>query len=220
MGSLDERMYWSIVPFGEAQMHLAATEHGLAFVGALDGPFEEMERGVARRFNVADWVRDDERLSLYRKELSEYGTGVRSTFDSRFDLRGTPFQLNVWEALRAIPFGQTRSYSDIAAAIGSPSAVRAVGAAIGANPILVMVPCHRVVGKNGSLTGYRGGLPMKQLLLRLEQGGDDRIAGGAGGGAEGTGDHVMAEAQVVDEVHEVDVDHGVEVNQEAEASWR
>ena len=85
------------------------------------------------------------------------------------DLHGTPFQMAVWEALRKIPFGVTVSYTDIAERIGKPSSVRAVGTAIGANPVLITVPCHRVIAKSGKLTGYRGGLDMKEQLLGLEK---------------------------------------------------
>ena len=95
--------------------------------------------------------------------------GKEQTFTVSFDYKGTAFQLAVWNALCEIPYGQTTSYSDIANSINKPTAVRAVGAAIGANPVLITVPCHRVVGKNGSLTGYRGGLEMKTQLLDLEK---------------------------------------------------
>src|SRR5690606_30640320 len=93
----------------------------------------------------------------------------RTSFTMPMDPRGTPFQLKVWEALGRIPYGETRSYTDISEQIGKPSAVRAVGTAIGANPLLIAVPCHRVVAKDGSLTGYRGGLEMKAKLLQFEE---------------------------------------------------
>ncbi|MDQ6421538.1 methylated-DNA--[protein]-cysteine S-methyltransferase [Paenibacillus sp. LHD-117] len=164
-----DTLYWSLARFGESFAYIAATEQGLSFVGSLDGSYEEMTSRLANRYDIADLVRDDGKLHAYGTELADYWTGARTGFDSRFDLRGTPFQLRVWAALLDIPYGETRSYSEIASAIGSPAAVRAVGSAIGANPVLIAVPCHRVVGKNGTLTGYRGGLAMKQKLLRLEQ---------------------------------------------------
>src|SRR5690606_13042195 len=105
----------------------------------------------------------------YRQELVEYITGQRITFRMATELRGTPFQSAVWQALSRIPYGETATYADIAIQLGKPSAARAVGAAIGANPVLIAIPCHRVIGKNGALTGYRGGLAMKTELLRLEQ---------------------------------------------------
>ncbi len=93
---------------------------------------------------------------------------MRKNFTIPFDFHGTTFQLDVWKALSEIPYGQTKSYSEIANQIQKPRAVRAVGSAIGANPILITVPCHRVIGKNGALTGYRGGMEMKTKLLKLE----------------------------------------------------
>ena len=101
-------------------------------------------------------------------QLSEYLKGKRKTFDLPFKMRGTQFQLQVWNALLDIPYGETRSYKQIAEAIGNPKAVRAVGMANNRNPLLIIVPCHRIIGKNGSLVGYAGGLDKKEFLLRLE----------------------------------------------------
>jgi methylated-DNA-[protein]-cysteine S-methyltransferase len=102
-------------------------------------------------------------------QLAEYFDGRRRTFDLPLRPRGTDFQIAVWEALLAIPAGETRSYQDIAVQIGRPKAVRAVGMANNRNPIVIIVPCHRVIGKDGGLTGYGGGLPAKQYLLDLEK---------------------------------------------------
>ena len=102
-------------------------------------------------------------------QLSEYLKGKRKTFDLPFKMRGTQFQLQVWNALLDIPYGETRSYKQIAEAIGNPKAVRAVGMANNRNPLLIIVPCHRIIGKNGSLVGYGEGLEMKEFLLRLEK---------------------------------------------------
>ena len=102
------------------------------------------------------------------RQLRDYFAGARRVFDLPLDMQGTPFQLRVWGYLETIPYGQTRSYAQVAGAIGAPSAVRAVGAANGANPIPIVVPCHRVIGTSGKLTGYGGGLPLKQRLLELE----------------------------------------------------
>jgi methylated-DNA-[protein]-cysteine S-methyltransferase len=104
------------------------------------------------------------------RQLSEYFAGSRKEFDVPLALRGTPFQLDVWRALQRIPYGETRSYEQIAHSIGRPTATRAVGAANGANPIPIIVPCHRVIGKNGALTGFGGGIPVKRMLLDLECG--------------------------------------------------
>ena len=101
-------------------------------------------------------------------QLREYFSGERTAFDVELAPRGTSFQLAVWEALREIPYGETITYAELARRIGRPSAVRAVGAANGANPIPLIVPCHRVIGSNGTLTGYGGGIERKQFLLALE----------------------------------------------------
>ena len=102
-------------------------------------------------------------------QLSEYFAGARREFDLPLRLRGTQFQLAVWNALRAIPYGETRSYADIAAAVGNEKACRAVGMANHRNPVSIIVPCHRVIGKGGSLTGYGGGIDKKEFLLSLER---------------------------------------------------
>ncbi|HYX51880.1 MAG TPA: methylated-DNA--[protein]-cysteine S-methyltransferase [Candidatus Limnocylindrales bacterium] len=115
------------------------------------------------------WVEDRERLRMYEEALMKYFRGELKEFSFPLDLRGTPFQIRCWEALRKIPYGQTCSYADIAREICSPRAFRAVGQANHNNPIAIVVPCHRVVGSGGSLTGYGGGLEIKEQLLRLER---------------------------------------------------
>ncbi len=117
-----------------------------------------------------DWVRDDDRLEDLRRQLGEYFEGERTDFDLEVDFVGTDFQVAVWRALQEIPFGSTATYGEIAAAIGRPTAVRAVGGANNRNPVSIVVPCHRVIGADGSLTGFGGGLPTKQTLLSLEAG--------------------------------------------------
>ena len=102
------------------------------------------------------------------RQLTEYFAGVRRDFDLPLAPAGTTFQQEVWRALRAIPYGQTRSYKDIAAAVGRPAACRAVGMANNRNPLPIVIPCHRVIGSSGSLTGYAGGLEVKRLLLHIE----------------------------------------------------
>lgn len=104
------------------------------------------------------------------RELGEWFAGARRDFDIPIALRGTPFQRSVWEALREIPYGAVRSYGELARSLGKPDAVRAVGAANGRNPVSIVVPCHRVIGANGALTGYAGGLERKRFLLALEKG--------------------------------------------------
>lgn len=113
---------------------------------------------------------DDAVLDAARIQLEEYFLGIRNQFDLPLAAVGTPFQMQIWQALTTIPFGETWSYQDLANAIDNPKAVRAVGLANGKNPISVIVPCHRVIGKNGKLTGYAGGVERKAALLKLEQG--------------------------------------------------
>ena len=111
------------------------------------------------------------------QQLDEYFAGRRETFDFPYRLHGTPFQEKVWEALKKIPYGETRSYKDIAEAIGHPKAYRAVGMANHANPIFIAIPCHRVIGTSGNLVGYGGGLAMKKALLDLEKRNKKRFLG-------------------------------------------
>lgn len=117
-----------------------------------------------------DWQRTDDEpvLAQAREQLSEYFAGQRTSFDLPLAPNGTPFQQAVWRALLAVPFGATSTYGAVAQAIRKPSAVRAVGAAVGANPIGIIVPCHRIIGRDGTLTGYAGGLDRKARLLALE----------------------------------------------------
>ncbi|WP_306672250.1 methylated-DNA--[protein]-cysteine S-methyltransferase [Geothrix fuzhouensis] len=107
-------------------------------------------------------------LAHLRERLETYAAGHRAAFDVPFRLHGSPFEQRVWAELQRIPFGETRSYGQLAAALGDPNLSRAVGRANGANPMSILVPCHRVIGTSGSLTGYAGGLGMKERLLRLE----------------------------------------------------
>lgn len=165
----DSPIYWSLFEYEDWKMYIAATLKGLCYVGSHDKPYQELEEWVCRRFTTKSLQQNDEILQPYTVEITEYLQGTRKRFSLPFDLHGTPFQLAVWEALEEIPYGKTTSYSDLANTIQKPKAVRAVGTAIGANPILISVPCHRVLGKNGTLTGYRGGLDMKKKLLQIEQ---------------------------------------------------
>lgn len=158
--STDTKMYCGEFELGGWKFWLAATDSGLSYVGT-EEHWRNWRHGAA-------CIRDEARLEPYVRELAEYFRGERSAFTMPLDPIGTPFQKSVWRALEEIPFGVRSSYSEIAAQIGKPSSARAVGAAIGANPVLIAVPCHRVVGKNGTLTGFREGLEMKRRLLELE----------------------------------------------------
>jgi methylated-DNA-[protein]-cysteine S-methyltransferase len=119
------------------------------------------ERGI-------EVVEDPARTAGLSRQLAEYFAGERRDFDLQLAAAGTPFERSVWEELRRIPFGETRSYGEIARAIGRPGSARAVGRANGANPIPIVVPCHRVIGADGSLTGFGGGLEAKSRLLEIE----------------------------------------------------
>lgn len=110
-----------------------------------------------------------EMTDLAARELAEYLMGERHTFTFPYRLVGTPFRLKVWRELEKVPYGETTTYKRLAEAIGQPSASHAVGGAVGANPLSIVVPCHRVIGTDGSLTGYAWGLPMKEALLELER---------------------------------------------------
>ncbi len=117
----------------------------------------------------SDGIVDASANRPFMNQLSEYFEGKRTEFAIPLDFEGTPFQMSVWRALLEIPYGETRSYGDVAKSIGKPGASRAVGMANHENRIAVVIPCHRVVGQNGSLTGYAGGLHLKQQLLSIEQ---------------------------------------------------
>jgi methylated-DNA-[protein]-cysteine S-methyltransferase len=121
----------------------------------------------------SDWTRHPAALREAANQLRAYFAGERQTFDLPLAPRGTEFQQSVWSALQKIPYGETTTYSTIAERIGRPAAVRAVGAANGANPIPIVIPCHRVIGASGSLTGFGGGLDVKRQLLAMEA----RVAG-------------------------------------------
>ncbi|MDQ3283510.1 MAG: methylated-DNA--[protein]-cysteine S-methyltransferase [Acidobacteriota bacterium] len=136
-------------------------------IGPLTAIVDAEGRLEQLRFGVME-VEPNPRAAAVLTQLREYFAGRRKTFDIELAPRGTAFQLAVWEALTKVPYGETVTYAELARRIGKPSAVRAVGAANGANPIPVIVPCHRVIGSNGTLTGYGGGIERKQWLLALE----------------------------------------------------
>ncbi len=151
-----------VIPSPVGGLRLVASDEGLAAI------LWDNDRPVP--VHLADLVENPVHPTLLsaEKELNEYFSRQRKTFSVALDMRGTHFQKQVWEALLAIPYGETRSYSQIANQVGNPKATRAVGAANGQNPIPIIVPCHRVIGANGKLTGFGGGLEMKDQLLALE----------------------------------------------------
>lgn len=162
---MEQKIYWDILRFNRNEIYISATDKGLCYVGSPEEDYEHM----VKRFPTAVFEKSPEALKPYRDELTEYLEGKLVEFYLPIDVKGTPFQEAIWGALKEIPYGETCTYSDIAGKIGKPAAVRAVGTAIGANPVLITVPCHRVIGKNGAITGYRGGIAMKQHLLELEK---------------------------------------------------
>ena len=139
----------------------------LLWLQFLDGEYPDTaaERLAARGYHLAT---DAARTSRAHQELTEYCRGERREFDLPLALRGTPWQQAVWHAVRAIPFGETRTYGEIAAELGKPQAARAMGRANAMNPLPILIPCHRVIGANGTLTGFAGGLHIKQRLLAHE----------------------------------------------------
>ncbi|HEU0199388.1 MAG TPA: methylated-DNA--[protein]-cysteine S-methyltransferase [Burkholderiaceae bacterium] len=147
-------------PIGE----LVLTSNGEALTQVI----MQSERRGSRLARIDGWRRDDARLAAARAQLAAYFAGELQNFDLALAADGTVFQHRVWAALRAIPYGATASYGDIARRIGQPSASRAVGLANGSNPIPIIVPCHRVIGANGSMTGFGGGIERKRWLLTHE----------------------------------------------------
>lgn len=143
-------------------LKLVASDHGLVAV--------LWQNDKPSRVRLDELVEDSTHATLVKAErqLGEYFAGNRKTFSVPLDMRGTPFQKHVWEALLGIPFGETRSYGQLARQLGNAKAMRAVGAANGRNPISIVVPCHRVIGSTGKLTGFAGGLETKAQLLSLE----------------------------------------------------
>ena len=164
--------YYHIVDSPLGPMFIGGSAAGLHRIDFIDSPDgRRSEAGyLVRLVKEAGGApsRDAKAAARAAEQLAEYFAGRRTRFDLPLTPRGTAFQLAVWQALRGIPHGETASYGAIARAIGRPGAARAVGAAIGRNPLSVVVPCHRVVGADGTLTGYAGGLDRKARLLDLE----------------------------------------------------
>ena len=153
-------MYYCYLDTPIGELLLAGDEDTLRVVG-----FPE---GSMRREPEPDWIFSEKPFADARAQLTEYFAGERKDFDLKLDPGGTEFQLEVLDELQKIPYGTTASYGEIAKRIGRPKAVRAVGAANGRNPIPIIIPCHRVIGSTGDMTGFGGGIPTKEALLRLE----------------------------------------------------
>jgi methylated-DNA-[protein]-cysteine S-methyltransferase len=155
-----ETFYYKLMPSPVGELLLVAGPRGLTNI------VYPNDRGS--HVPLQQWKEGGSVCHAAAQQLKEYFGGIRNTFDLPLDPHGTPFQQRVWRALLAIPYGETISYGELARRIGRPTSQRAVGAANGQNPLPIVVPCHRVIGSNGSLTGYGGGLPIKQHLLELE----------------------------------------------------
>lgn len=155
-------------PIGE--LVLASTAKGLCAIefGPVETALDRLQRWCDKHQLCFMRTEDDTLHQQVRTQLNEYFQGKRKEFTVPLDLYGTPFQLAVWRELVKVPYGQVRSYKEMAVATGRPQAVRAVGGANNRNPIPVIIPCHRVIGSDGSLVGYGGGLSIKEKLLRLE----------------------------------------------------
>lgn len=163
-----DKAYYGIFDSSLGMILIASTEKGVCKIALPEESKEEFFRWLEAYFGPQNVIEDRSRSEGVLAELESYLAGHLREFQSLLDLRGTEFQKKVWREVQTIPYGTTCSYRDIAERIGYPRAYRAVGAANRANPIPIIVPCHRVIGRDGSLRGYGGGLPMKKRLLRLE----------------------------------------------------
>ena len=162
--------YYDLYESPQGRMLLVADEEGLS------GLYFDGQKYLPQV--EPDWRRDARHAPLRqaKQELSEYFGGERKRFETALAPKGTPFQQDVWKAISAVGFGKTITYSELALHAGFPGSARAAGAATGRNPISIIVPCHRIIGSNGSLTGYAGGLDRKRALLALESGIPDLLA--------------------------------------------
>jgi len=163
--TMKERLYASMICWEGWQFVVVSSQEGTCYIDLCGTPLTELSRELHSTV-----VPDDYHNFPILHELREYLAGQRRAFSPPPYMQGTPFQRSVWDAVLEIPYGRTCSYSGIAAAIGRPRAARAVGGAVSANPLPIIVPCHRVIGKNGKLVGFGGGLALKERLLALEQG--------------------------------------------------
>ncbi|WP_125588925.1 methylated-DNA--[protein]-cysteine S-methyltransferase [Companilactobacillus jidongensis] len=160
-----KEIYYQIIEFDNHTYIIAVTDKGLAYVGLRDETLSDMSVFYPK----ANFIESKVRTQKCVNEVKEYLQGERTKFNLKIDISGTEFQESVWKAVAKIPYGSVSNYTKIANEINRPKAVRAVGTAIGKNPVPLVVPCHRVLAKDGTLGGYRGGLAMKSDLLQLER---------------------------------------------------
>jgi len=167
-GGISRRIRFATSECELGRLLLAATDRGVCAVSLADTD-EELHAFLIAEFPQAELARDDAGLAVWLKELLRHLAGRQPHLDLPLDVRATAFQRRVWEELRRIPYGETRSYSEVAAALGAPRSVRAVARACATNPASLVIPCHRVVGADGQLTGYRWGVSRKRALLERER---------------------------------------------------
>jgi AraC family transcriptional regulator of adaptative response/methylated-DNA-[protein]-cysteine methyltransferase len=165
----DMLIKYRIVDSPLGKLLVARTKHGVCYIGLWNREVE-LEEALRKEYQFAEMIRENGKLDTWTNEVLDYLSGrVRYLGDIPTDIAGTGFQVRVWKALQAIPWGSTRTYDDIAKSIGHPTAARAVGKACATNPISLLIPCHRLIGKNGELHGYRWGLERKKMLLEIEK---------------------------------------------------
>lgn len=161
--------YWTELSTAKGTVYIIASNEAIVWVGTPGSSLEKGTEYIHNKFFVEEFINTDNTiLNIAKKELGKYFKGKKVQFSGPFEFKGTEFQKKVWLEMSNIPFGTTVTYSDLARSIESPKTVRAVGMTCGLNPIAIMIPCHRVVGKGGKLTGYAGGLEIKKWLLELE----------------------------------------------------
>lgn len=164
-----KQLYWTQMTHNDKTYYLLFSDKGLCYIGSPNASFDQVTDWSKKKLPTASYTKNNSLAESYVKEIQRFLNGRQQRFECPVDLIGTAFQLAVWDALSKIPYGETRTYTAIAQATGRPKAVRAVATAIGANPLLMIVPCHRVIAKSGSLAGFRAGIEMKKELLSLEK---------------------------------------------------
>ncbi|MDD2693593.1 MAG: methylated-DNA--[protein]-cysteine S-methyltransferase [Candidatus Gracilibacteria bacterium] len=164
------QLFSQTIPSPIGNLFAIAKDDALILLDFCDShELEEKKRNIQKSFSSTIQEGENLILTQTKKELSEYFAGIRKTFSIPLEFYGTDFQEKSWQALRMIPYGETRNYLEQATMIGNPKAVRAIGGANHRNPIIIIIPCHRVIGKNKSLTGYAGGIERKKWLLEHER---------------------------------------------------
>lgn len=163
-------IHYTTINIQDYQLTLYKTKHGLTLIETdIDRANHFADYWLKKRFNHFQLIQNDQLFVAETEQLVKYFAGELKTFDFAIDQKGTDFQKTVWCYLQDIPYGETLSYSELARRMNRPTATRAVSRAIGQNPLLIVVPCHRVIGKSNKLTGFRSGLALKQALLNIEK---------------------------------------------------